>query len=67
MAARTTRSRLAQHSRPVGELYAAGVAWEGLRASWFASSGNWEASEDCIGRQQFFERELKFIDTELNS
>ena len=58
MAAQSIVGRLGRHSRPMDELFTAGWKWEGQRAEWFASCGQFEQSENCLARQRFFESEL---------
>ena len=40
------------------ELLACGRQWEAMRANWYAQAGHWQMSEECLGRQRHFEREL---------
>ena len=59
MAERSTRSRLGQSGgdKSMADLLAAGAHYEGIRAAWFAQFGQWQRSEECLGRQRYFERE----------
>ena len=60
MAQQSTRGRLGQSggSKPMHELLACGRHWEAMRAGWYAKAGQWQMSEECLGRQRHFEREL---------
>ena len=60
MASKSIRSRVANAGgdQPIADLFAAGWKWEGLRAVWFGQCGDTAKAQDCIGRQNYFQREL---------
>ena len=60
MAYKSIRSRItnASDDASIADLFAAGCKWEGLRAGYFQQKGDTTTAQDCIGRQNYFQREL---------
>ena len=67
MARQSTRARLGQSggSKPMHELLSAGRQWEAMRAHWHAKAGHHQLSQECLGRQRHFERELDDLLAEM--
>ena len=67
MAHQSTRARLHQSggSKPMHELLSAGRQWEALRARYWAERGRHLLSQECLGRQRHFERELDDLLAEM--
>lgn len=68
MARQSTRARLGQSggSKPMCELLATGRHWEAVRARYWAERGRHLLSQECLGRQRLFERELDALMAEIN-